>query len=54
LETAKRQAKERGLKLEEELAVLFTHGLLHLVGFDHGNDKEEAEMERWAKKVLKT
>lgn len=52
VDTAKRQAKERGHELKKEFGVLFVHGLLHLFGFDHKNDKEEAEMERWAKKVL--
>jgi len=52
LDTAERQAKEHKHDLEKELAILFTHGLLHLFGFDHNDDKEEAEMERWAKKIL--
>ena len=52
VDTAKRQAKERGLKLEEELKTLFVHGLLHLFGFDHKTKKEETEMEKWATKIL--
>mgnify|MGYP003965533001 CR=1 FL=1 len=52
VDTAKRQAKEKGHKLQEEMKVLFVHGLLHAFGFDHRNDKEEAEMEKWAKKIL--
>ncbi|MFA6917382.1 MAG: rRNA maturation RNase YbeY [Candidatus Gracilibacteria bacterium] len=53
VDTAKRQAKEREHSLKRELCVLFTHGLLHLFGFDHKNDREEAEMEKFAKKILK-
>ncbi|MEK7085511.1 MAG: rRNA maturation RNase YbeY [Patescibacteria group bacterium] len=53
VDTAKRQAKENGHDLKKEFGILFVHGLLHLFGFDHKNDKEEAEMERWALKVLK-
>lgn len=52
LDTAKRQAKEKGHDLKKEMAILFVHGLLHCLGFDHHNDKEEAEMEGWAKKIL--
>lgn len=52
VDTAKRQAKENGVTLKKEFETLFTHGLLHLLGFDHKTDKEEAEMEKWAKKVL--
>lgn len=39
--TAKRQAK-RGIYAE--LLHLASHGLCHLLGYDHGNDKDEAEM----------
>ena len=52
IDTAKKQAKEHKHSLQKELCILFTHGILHLFGFDHGNDKEEAEMEKWAKKIL--
>lgn len=52
VDTAKKQAKERGATLKKEFEVLFTHGLLHLFGFDHKTKKQETEMEKWAKKVL--
>ena len=32
---AKRQAKERGLTLIQELTVLLVHGTLHLLGYEH-------------------
>jgi len=51
-ETAKKQAKEKKHALARELEILFTHGLLHLLGFDHRNDKQEKEMESFAKKIL--
>lgn len=41
LDTARRQAR-RGL--EREVMFLAAHGLCHLLGHDHGNDAEEAEM----------
>ncbi len=34
-DTAKRQALENNLAQEEEMTVLLTHGVLHLLGFDH-------------------
>ncbi len=52
VDTTKRQAKERRAKLKDELEVLFVHGMLHLLGFDHKTKKQEAEMEKWAKKIL--
>ncbi len=52
VETAKRQALEHGVSLKRELEMLFVHGFLHCLGFDHNDDREEEEMEEWAKRVL--
>lgn len=52
IDTAKIQAKDKEHSLDQELSVLFVHGLLHLLGFDHNTDEEEEEMESWAKRVL--
>lgn len=52
VDTAKKQAREKGHSLNKEMEILFVHGLLHCFGFDHKTDKQEAEMEKWAKKVL--
>jgi probable rRNA maturation factor len=38
LETAARQAPEHGHPLERELLFLASHGLLHLLGWDHPDD----------------
>lgn len=38
VETALRQAEERGHALEMEIKVLLLHGLLHLAGYDHETD----------------
>ena len=44
VDTAKRQAENYGHSLRREICFLFTHGLLHLLGYDHMNDEEEKEM----------
>jgi probable rRNA maturation factor len=41
---AERQALEAGHSTEDELQLLTTHGVLHLLGFDHGEPEEHAEM----------
>ena len=41
---AQKQAIEAGHALEEELLLLTTHGILHLLGFDHAEPEEEKEM----------
>jgi probable rRNA maturation factor len=41
---AERQAVEAGHSTEDELQLLTTHGVLHLLGFDHGDPEEHAEM----------
>lgn len=41
LDTALRQARERGHTLQIEVKVLILHGLLHLAGFDHVTDSGE-------------
>ncbi|KAI3522440.1 hypothetical protein L1887_00199 [Cichorium endivia] len=54
VETAARQAEERGHTLLDEIRVLMVHGLLHLLGFDHELSEEaEAEMEDEEERLLK-
>jgi probable rRNA maturation factor len=38
------QATENGRTLEQELDLLLTHGILHLLGFDHAEPDEKREM----------
>lgn len=44
LDTAKRQAEERGETLDEELSFLLVHGILHLLGFDHERSAADAKL----------
>jgi probable rRNA maturation factor len=43
-EVAAKQAKRAGHSTEDELHLLCTHGLLHLLGYDHSEPDEEREM----------
>jgi len=43
-EVAERQGAEAGHGTEAELQLLTTHGLLHLLGYDHGEPEEHAQM----------
>lgn len=49
---AMKQSKEYGHSLERELSFLFTHGLLHLLGYDHQNKEDEEEMFSLQEKIL--
>ncbi len=51
---ASRQAGEAGHALEEELLLLTTHGILHLLGFDHAEKDEEREMFELQRQLLLT
>ena len=42
---ANRQAEAQGVPLLQELALLIVHGALHLLGHDHYEDGERAEMQ---------
>ncbi len=49
---AKQQALEHGHSLKNELAFLFVHGLLHLLGYDHMISDEAQQMFGLQNKVL--
>ena len=56
VDTAARQAAEHGHSLTTEIAILSSHGLTHLLGFDHATDAEWEPfqaMERSALEALK-
>jgi probable rRNA maturation factor len=52
LERAQEQAMDYGHSLERELLYLFTHGLLHLLGYDHQKADEQQEMRRVEEELL--
>lgn len=49
---AKRQAKEHGVAIANELSLLFVHGLLHILGFDHERPADLKRMARAEAEVL--
>ena len=44
VEAIRTQADDYGHSLKREFCFLFTHGLLHLLGFDHLNEDDEKKM----------
>ena len=49
---AKKQAEEYDHSLRREMCFLFTHGILHLLGYDHMTDEQEKEMVGLQDKIL--
>jgi probable rRNA maturation factor len=43
-QVAQHQASAAGHSRDDELALLLTHGILHLLGYDHAEPDEHAEM----------
>ena len=52
IETAARQAEAASWPLESEMALLGSHGLLHLVGYDDESEDGAVEMERLSRFAL--
>lgn len=50
----KKQAEELKHSKQRECAFLITHGLLHLLGYDHQNELEEKEMFTLTEDILQT
>ncbi len=49
---AARNAPEHEVSLEDELALLVVHGVLHLLGWDHEVDEEAEAMEAREREIL--
>lgn len=49
---AKEQAEEFGHSYEREIIYLFTHSVLHLLGYDHMDEEEKAEMREREEEVM--
>lgn len=48
----RRQAEEFAHSEEREMLYLFTHSILHLLGYDHEDEEERAEMRRIEEKIM--
>jgi probable rRNA maturation factor len=53
VETAQKQADNLNHSMEKELTVLLIHGLLHLTGYDHEEDKDYKIMREKESEILK-
>lgn len=51
-DTCAREAEEAGIALADHAAHLVVHGILHLIGHDHGDDAEAEAMEALEARVL--
>jgi probable rRNA maturation factor len=49
-----REAAEQGKSLEQHLAHLVVHGVLHLLGYDHETDHEAEAMEALERSILES
>ena len=51
-ETMQREAREQGISLHDHFCHLWAHGLLHILGYDHIEPEDAAEMEQRETEVL--
>ena len=49
---ASKQAETAGHSLDDELRILLVHGILHLMGYDHAEPEEEAEMFELQRRIV--
>ncbi len=52
VDTARREAEEEGVDLEEKIDWLLVHGVLHLLGYDHEKAKDSRVMFRMEEEML--
>lgn len=48
----RRQASNFGVSYEDEMALMVTHGILHLLGYDHIDDTDAERMESRERELL--
>jgi rRNA maturation RNase YbeY len=54
VDQAMKQAREKGVSLENEMEILLIHGILHLLGYDHERSRRDAQiMQRLERKLLR-
>ena len=53
IDTVRREAKSERVSVEEHTAHMVVHGVLHLLGYDHMNDKDASCMEKKETTILK-
>jgi probable rRNA maturation factor len=53
LQRAKTQAKEYKVSYKSEVVRLFVHGMCHLMGYDHENEKDKIKMQKKENSYLK-
>lgn len=53
-DVARAQAEERGIPVDDELALLVVHGTLHLFGYDHAEPDEAARMQARERSLLES
>jgi probable rRNA maturation factor len=53
-DVAQVQAEERGIPLDDEIALLVVHGTLHLFGYDHAEPDEAARMQQRERELLES
>jgi len=52
VKAVREQAEQYGHSLKREFSFLVTHGLLHLLGYDHMKDDDEKEMNQLQEEIL--
>ena len=52
VDAIRRQASDYGHSLKREFCFLFTHGLLHLLGYDHMTPADEKDMDSFQEMIL--
>jgi probable rRNA maturation factor len=51
-QVAQPNAERLGHSIETELETLLVHGILHLLGYDHGEEEEKKRMDRRMQEIL--